>query len=68
MLRRVRYKGEGVKDSEFNKSVKAIKDNGDFWIDQGKEADFENMICDLIIDVRNSILLLAKVIQERPLK
>ncbi len=56
-----------MKDKTFEESAEKCTDS-DFWINQGKESDKENMYCDILIDIRNSILLLAKVIQERPLK
>ena len=57
-----------MKDKTFEECVNTSCRTGDYWIawDFGTERD--NALKDILIDIRNSILLLAQVIQERPLK
>ena len=57
-----------MKDEEFKEKQSLIRGTSDHWINRGKDTDTEHMYCDLYTSIRDSILLLAEVIQESPTK
>ena len=50
--------------SEYDARVRDIKGTSDHWINRGKESDTEHMYCDLLISLRDSILLLSDVVTD----
>ena len=57
-----------MKDEEFKEKQSLIRGTSDHWINRSKDTDTEHMYCDLYTNIRDSILLLAEVIQESPTK
>ena len=54
-----------MRDKDFDKAAKKIRDRSDFWINADKETDVDHMYTDLLISIRNAILLLAEVVQTK---
>jgi hypothetical protein len=55
-----------MKDIEFQNKVNDIKGFSNFWVAAQKENDRDNMYCELLVSIRDSILLLAEVVRGRP--
>ena len=55
-----------MRDEEYRERQRLIRGVSDHWINRGKDTDTEHMYCDLYTSIRDSILLLAEVIQGRP--
>ena len=56
-----------MNDAKFKEDANNIRCISDFWINQPTETDTDRMYFDALISIRESILLLAEVLQSRPI-